>query len=350
MEGSHPEHYTIADFLKWHEDKELILNPKFQRGTVWLAPARSYLIDSILRGYPLPKLLLRTKIDRDAKRTIRDVVDGQQRLRTIIAFAEEGMVLGTKAGDFNKMRYVDLSDELKDQFLSYKLTCEQLINASDEDVLEVFIRINSYTVPVNDPELRNAQFDNDFSRAVKTSVTASRHLWELGVLSDRARVRMLDQSLMAEIYGLYVNGVTDSDEKSITRLYRAMNSRTARVPSTSAVQKTIDETVSILGSFKGERLVQRPQLLMVLATIGYIRGDIGPGRLDITDRPPVSGVKLGRSGAQAGLSELNTALTVADPDELPDYEDFIEASRSSTQRIRSRQVRFQYFYDALTSG
>src|SRR5437870_2807933 len=144
MQGSTPQLYTIADFLKWQDDNELELNPKFQRGSVWPPAARSYFIDSLLREYPIPKLLLRTIVDRDNRRTVRDVVDGQQRLRTIIDFANCKFVLGPKAGDFQGKRYADLEDEQKDSFLAYKLTCEQLINASDEDVLEIFVRINSY--------------------------------------------------------------------------------------------------------------------------------------------------------------------------------------------------------------
>ena len=154
MQGSIPQIYPIADFLKWNDDKELSLNPHFQRGPVWSAQARSYLIDSILRGYPVPKLLLRTKIDRDNRRTVRDVVDGQQRLRTIIDFNQGKFILGPKAKEFAGSSYQDLSNELKDQFLSYKLTCEQLWNADDEDVLEVFVRINSYSIPLTEPELR----------------------------------------------------------------------------------------------------------------------------------------------------------------------------------------------------
>src|SRR5436190_24358266 len=127
MQGSTPQHYTIADFLKWYDDKELMLNPKFQRGPVWSPSARTYLIDSLIRGYPIPKLLLRTTVDRDSRRTIRDVVDGQQRLRTIIDFSAGKLTLGQKAKDLAGSRYSDLTDELKDQFLSYKLTCEQLL-------------------------------------------------------------------------------------------------------------------------------------------------------------------------------------------------------------------------------
>ncbi|MBV9030287.1 MAG: DUF262 domain-containing protein [Pseudonocardiales bacterium] len=221
MQGSTPQHYTIADFLKWNDDKELILNPKFQRGPVWASPARSYLIDSILRGYPIPKLLLRTSVDRDSRRTIRDVVDGQQRLRTIIDFAGNKLILGPKAAEYKGQRYADLEGEEKDAFLAYKLTCEQLINASDEDVLEVFLRINSYAVPVNAAELRNARFDNVFSGLVKSTIKRVMAVWELGVLSNRDRVRMVDQSLVAEIYSFFINGVQDGDENRLAQVYES---------------------------------------------------------------------------------------------------------------------------------
>jgi hypothetical protein len=116
MQGSAPQTYTIADFLKWYDDGELKLNPKFQRGPVWSPQARTYLIDSILRGYPIPKLLLRTEVDRDSRRTVRDVVDGQQRLRTIVDFSAGKLVLGTKAKELRGTRYSDLTDYQKDAF------------------------------------------------------------------------------------------------------------------------------------------------------------------------------------------------------------------------------------------
>lgn len=41
MQGSTPQIYTIADCLKWYDDKELVLNPNFQRGAVWSPQAQS---------------------------------------------------------------------------------------------------------------------------------------------------------------------------------------------------------------------------------------------------------------------------------------------------------------------
>jgi len=56
------EQYPISDFAEWNQKKTLILNPHFQRRNIWTPAARSYLIDTILRRMPVPKIYLRTKI------------------------------------------------------------------------------------------------------------------------------------------------------------------------------------------------------------------------------------------------------------------------------------------------
>lgn len=79
--------YKVSDFIGWQKDGALKLNPFFQRRAVWKPKAKSYLIDTIIRGFPIPIIFL-----RDAKSSLktfaplRDVVDGQQRLRTVISF------------------------------------------------------------------------------------------------------------------------------------------------------------------------------------------------------------------------------------------------------------------------
>src|SRR5665213_1338499 len=77
--------YSINDFLEWDASKQLELNPAFQRRSVWNPKAKSYLIDTILRGKPIPKVFLRQKINVTTRTSIREVVDGQQRLRTILS-------------------------------------------------------------------------------------------------------------------------------------------------------------------------------------------------------------------------------------------------------------------------
>lgn len=345
MQGSTPQHYTIADFLKWHDDQELVLNPKFQRGSVWPAPARSYLIDSILRGYPIPKLLLRTTVDRDSRRTIRDVVDGQQRLRTIIDFEAGKFILGARASEFAGQRYADLDPDIKDRFLAYKLTCEQLINASDDDVLEVFVRINSYAVPVNEPELRNARFETEFSDLTKWLAKTLTPVWHLGVLSNRDRVRMMDQSFVAEVLGFFLYGVTDGGEARITRIYEdTKHLSREELPNSDDVSQVLLRAGSLVIDLQNEPLVQRPHFLMLVAAVMHAQGILKPGRLDLSVLPAPSSLLQDVPAAEESLKVLNLALA-SDRAGGP-YEDFREA-RASTQRPKSRQVRLQYMCRAL---
>lgn len=345
MRGSTPQTYTIAEFLKWNDDDELVLNPKFQRGPVWSPQARTYLIDSILRGYPIPKLLMRTSVDRDSRRTIRDVVDGQQRMRSIIDFASGKLVLGTKAKEFKGARYSDLLDDQKDAFLSYRLTCEQLLNASDEDVLEVFLRINSYAIPVSEAELRNARFENDFSDLVKETVRALNPVWRLGVISERDRVRMVDQSIVAEAFAFLDRGVADGSETDITRYYESVKSKKREVlPDPAVVQGLANETAELLRDLPNEPLAQRPHFLMVFAATAYARGHLPQGKLDLNDVPRPETLLTDDQAARDSLAVLNSALSSDQPGGR--FEAFREA-RTSTQRMRSRQIRFEHCCRAL---
>jgi hypothetical protein len=349
VQGSNPQTYSIAEILKWNDDKELELNPKFQRGPVWSAPARTYLIDSILRGYPIPKLLFRTVVDRTSRRTLRDVVDGQQRLRTIIDFAADKFALGPKAGEeYRDQRYSDLEPDTQDAFLAYKLTCEQLLNASDEDVLEIFVRINSYTVPVNAAELRNARFDNEFSAYVKGLIRRVPTVWQAGVLSPRDRVRMIDQSLISEIAGFFETGVVEGSEADIDKIYsRNKDAKSTDLPAVIDIIGVMEEAAGLLvDELAGEAIAQRPHFLMLVAAVMYARAMLPQGRLTFDKVPARDSLLQDPEMILECLVELNSALG-ADIADLPtSLVEFVSA-RTSTQRMRSRQPRFEHFCRAL---
>ena len=76
--------YSISDFLEWQNNDLLELSPNFQRRSVWTEKAKPYLIDTIISGKSIPKILISQLLN--GLRSIRVVVDGQQRLRAILGF------------------------------------------------------------------------------------------------------------------------------------------------------------------------------------------------------------------------------------------------------------------------
>ena len=77
---------TISDLVQWHEKGELELSPKYQRNNVWNEKAKAYLIDTIVRGLPIPPIFMRQTVDVNTKTTNREIIDGQQRVRAILDF------------------------------------------------------------------------------------------------------------------------------------------------------------------------------------------------------------------------------------------------------------------------
>lgn len=69
--------YSINDFVEWDTAGQLELNPTFQRRNVWSEKAKSYLMDTVVRGKPIPKFFIRQKLNVTTRTSVREVVDGQ---------------------------------------------------------------------------------------------------------------------------------------------------------------------------------------------------------------------------------------------------------------------------------
>src|SRR5258708_657657 len=98
-------------------------NPDFQRPQAWGRAQKQLLIDTILRGYDIPKLYWR-QITKGPDRY--EVVDGQQRLRAIWEFCEGAYALAKDVEHVDShviagKKYSDLPDDLRMQFDIYAL-------------------------------------------------------------------------------------------------------------------------------------------------------------------------------------------------------------------------------------
>ena len=103
-----PTTQTVSWFNGRLTADELVLKPLFQRNPVWTPKQKSYLIDSILRGYPVPEIYLQTTEDEDGNdRHI--VVDGQQRIRACLEFLAGNFALTESEADWDGAYFEDLT-------------------------------------------------------------------------------------------------------------------------------------------------------------------------------------------------------------------------------------------------
>ena len=153
--------HPIADIRDWRNSGRLEIRPDYQRRAVWSSAARIMLVDTILRGIPMPKVFLASSI-KDTH-TYREVIDGQQRITAILDYLSDDFSLQPPYdGPYFGKTFTELDDKAQDLFLSYQIDFNEAQNATNEETREVYSRVNKYTVPLTKQELRRADFPGDF--------------------------------------------------------------------------------------------------------------------------------------------------------------------------------------------
>jgi hypothetical protein len=190
---------------KW-DAQELTISPPFQRNAVWSDNQKSFLIDTILRGYPIPELYIQESVDsRGVERFT--VVDGQQRIRACLEYiAGQYELSEPEDSQWYGKNFSDLSNEERQRIYSYNFMVRQLPDVTKLELVDIFKRINRYTVSLNQQELRHATYWGEFIQSMER--IAEDPLWsELGVFSSNDVRRMLDVEFISELAIGLLHGV-----------------------------------------------------------------------------------------------------------------------------------------------
>jgi len=206
--------YSINDFVEWDKNKQLTLNPSFQRRSVWSDTARSYLMDTIVRGKPIPKVFIRQKINPSTKQSIREVVDGQQRLKTILSFVSDGFQISPKHNsEFGGHFFSQLDETIQGNILNYEISTDLLINMTNADVLDIFSRLNSYSVILNAQEKINASHFGPFKTLTERIGHKYYEFWKTNkILTDNLILRMGDVTLVADLFIAILEGIKSNKQ------------------------------------------------------------------------------------------------------------------------------------------
>ncbi|MBI3133217.1 MAG: DUF262 domain-containing protein [Bacteroidetes bacterium] len=158
---------TISEFYENYLLKKYDFDPEYQRDSVWSEDKKQFLIDSILKNFPIPPIFLKMNLNPTSGKTIYDVIDGKQRLQSIIGFIEGRVYLPDNFSDgpfgneeLNGLSFNELDQvaNYKKNFWSYKIPIAYIDTDSEEAIDGIFDRLNRNGSPLTPQELRNALY------------------------------------------------------------------------------------------------------------------------------------------------------------------------------------------------
>lgn len=338
--------YKVSDFISWQRNKSLELSPSFQRRPVWSSSAKSFLIDTIVKGLPIPIIFIREMTDLSTLEPKRQVVDGQQRIRTLLSYIDPGKLKDyKKSRDFFQVKKIhnqqlggknfdDLSNELRQQILDYQFSVHVLpSDVDDKQVLQIFGRMNSTGVKLNAQELRNASFFGDFKQTMYSLAYEQLERWrKWGIFSENDIARMAEVEMTSDIILMMYEGITTKSKATLDKLYKGYDENfQKKTVIESRFRNVMDSISDILGTQLIYMQFRRRTLFYSLFALVY---DVHYGvrsRLVKSKKKPIP------SNFMRNISNVDKLFV---DEKVPEKVALSVTTRTST--VVSRKVLFDY--------
>lgn len=249
-----PETLTIEDIISDMKKSRFLIRPNYQRSEVKNLQKASYLMESILLGINIPPLYIyKRKNDR-----IKEVVDGQQRLLTILGFLgktyvdERGNSVCSDKDKFklSKLRILSelngktidtVGDVFEEKILEFPMDIIEIDSEQNPDFsqIDLFLRLNTKPYPIkeNTFEMWNAYIDKDIVTKVK-DIAAK---YEKKVFRARDTRMKLEELITSLAYIDYRMNQPDAEIINVLNIYKRNDRMCARIMSKDNVTKTLNE-------------------------------------------------------------------------------------------------------------
>ncbi len=333
MERVDYEKLIISELLNSYDSKELNITPWYQRRSVWTRPQKAYLINTLFEKNPVPTLYIRHSLDIETEKSIKEVVDGQQRIRSILEY---------RAGEFSarhpahrtRVKYDKLSQTERAAFLFTSLSIGYLIGADDTDVIGIFGRLNSVAKTLNAQEKRCAKYSGEVKQFSLRVAAKHLKLWRsLGIFTANDISRMTEVQFVSDLALNMETGLSAYSASALTNFYRDNDEEfTKQDEYEERMERVFSKIAEInLSAVKDTIFSRIPLFFSMFLVLDSISANIEKSRLEDSlfniDRIFNSGTPI---------SERNQAEA-----------DFIIACTATTQGIRSRKIRDTYIKSML---
>jgi len=256
-QSSDPEIKSLYD--KWKRGK-LILQPDFQRKYVWDNKKASKLIESALMFIPLPIFYFAEESNGQ-----QSVIDGQQRLTAFFSYLDGAFPDGktfkltglTAFPEFNRKKFSDLDEEIRDKIQDFTVRTITILKGSDPDLkFEIFERLNTGSVPLNDMEIRNCVYRGSYLAVLKELASDTEFLKLMGLDGPEKRMKDVEfvlrfAAFYHETYLKYKPSMKQFFNRDMEK-YQSISERDAK-----ELKNAFKNSVAITNSLFGENVFKR---------------------------------------------------------------------------------------------
>lgn len=290
-----PNTQALSWFYGENEKGTLRLDPKYQRNPIWSIGQKCFLIDSIISACPIPQVYINIKTEKqgEERKTIYEIVDGQQRLRAILEFMnDEWQLVATTAKSYPVSesykphigkKYSELPEKIQEAIWNYPLAVQELRGWDDHQIRALFRRLNYVVEKLNKQELRHSQYFGEFAEAVEQ--LAQNNFWDQTIFfTRRDSQRMKDIEFVSELFVVVIDGIQDL-QKTLDQFYADYDVVfPKRAQCTAKFKQVLDSLRTIEDVIKKTRFSKKADFYALFAAVETINSgkarpiDLSPAR------------------------------------------------------------------------
>ena len=327
------ESIVVQDLQGLHRRDELNLAPWYQRRSVWSRPQKAYLINTLHEQKPVPTIYIRHSLDLESEKSIREVVDGQQRIKAILEYLNGGFAARHPAHG-RRLAFSALTKTQRATFLMTKLSVGYLIDATEPDVIDIFGRLNSVSKTLNPQERRNARFSGEFKQFCLREASNRISLWRsLRIFSANNVARMMEVQFVSDVVMNMLKGLSDYKASRLNAVYDEYDEE---FPHAEEVAERLERVFRCIAALKpgaiSDTIFRRPPIFFSLLLA-----------LDSAATLP------SKRRLESALHQIDEMFNADIPlSDRPNRDaEFIAACTASTQWIKTRRIRDSYIRATL---
>lgn len=260
-----PSRNSIDDIIRTMQRRRFLVRPSYQRKEVINPTKASSIIESVLLGITLPTLFIYKRKDG-----VNEVIDGQQRILTLLGYLGEEYIdhklnsIQSKNHQFRlrKLRILKelegepfdkLSEELKNKIYDFQLYIVEIDENQNPhfDPIDLFIRLNDKPFPIREHsfEMWNSWVDFEIVKSIKEFTQRINCWFYVKQINTKTRDRMETEELISSLAYLELNEVQKASKKSLD-IYQKGERINARIKDKASISSAFQKVTENQSSYK----------------------------------------------------------------------------------------------------